>query len=393
MSGFSYDNIIMYWDEEAWKKYFFKDLGNLYGSCNKIVAINEYLKDEIDKQPLSEILDKELLFKILLGGLKEDGTYDEEGLAIFCNKFFGTGISKPAEFIGRLKVGMPLREASKDLEGVCTSTTFLDILNKIRKSLEDMLYHLKAKGFIRTDFPKADIKEIVKDPKDVCREIGEFIQSCLSVSPNYNPHTFFITSLYRITRKYMEFAYPKLKDEKTFNFIKELLGLYEIIIPEIPDEKMTRDYTVWGLHEGSVGYNVIAVLNNIWDLADLDVIQKYFNLKSERKTYLERAIEAWKRANPSSRDWDDVIRFIRICGSSSSSKWGILKLNNPRSYMEIYSEEGTSSLEGINLKTKDYTTLFTKFMDYISPQMFLNIGSIGRAYGNLIRWEAVGIIG
>jgi len=377
-----YDTIIKYWDEEAWKKYFIEDLGNLYKSCNEIMAIRNYFKDKVDKRQLLEILSDESLFKVLLGGLREDGTFSEEGLAVFCNKFFGTGIDKQGEFIGRLKVGLSLQEASKDLKGTCTQTPFIEQVSKLVKSLGNLFYQLEIKGFVKISIPSLSI-ETMKDPKEVYEKVREFIQACLSISPNYNPYTFFILSLYRITRKYMELAYPRLKDEKVFNFIKEFLGLSEIIVPQIPNEEKMRDYTVWGFKEGSIGYEVaVNLVNIVWDIVDLDFIQKYFRIPSERRLYLDRAIEELEKVASHGKDWSDIIDGLRAY--NSVYRLGILGLEFLPSQYHRFAQEGLCVLNGIYLGKM----IFAKFMDYISPQLFLNVGFIDKI-GSNVRWQAI----
>jgi hypothetical protein len=387
-----YDDVIKYWDEGAWRKYFSEDLGNLYRSCGEVAAISEFLKNKVDNRLLSEVLNEESLSKVLLGGLKEDGTYDENGLAVFCNRFFGTWIDRLDEFIGRLKAGMSQQEAVEGLTGTCKSTAFLNALSKVSGSLEYIVRQLDAKNFVKIETSKIDVKEIVKDPKAICEKVREFIQTCLSVSPNYNPYTFFITSLYRITRKYLEFAYPRLKDEVTFNFIRELLGLSEIITPQAPNERIVREYTVWGFTKGSIGCEIVEnLVNSIWDLTELDIVQKYFNVKSERKIYLERAIKAWEKVTPRGKDWSDVATFIYNAGSSHSGKWGLLRLDDPHFYPRVSRAGFNFSLDGIILRWGERTISFTKFMDYISPQLFLNVGLINEGYRG-IDWQAVVLI-
>jgi hypothetical protein len=384
--------MIKYWDKDAWKRYFSEDLGSLYRSCNEVVAISRFLKGKVDGRLLSDVLSEEALSKVLLGGLREDGTYDESGLAVFCNRFFGTWIDKLDEFIGRLKAGMAWQEAVEGLTGTCKSTMFLDTLSKVSGSLEYIMRQLDAKGFVKIETPKIDVEEIMKDPKAICEKVREFIQACLSVSPNYNPYTFFITSLYRITRRYLESAYPRLKDGDTFSFVRELLGLSEIIALQVPNERIVHEYTIWGFTKGSIGCEIVEnLVNSIWDLTELDVVQKYFNVKSERKLYLERAIEAWGKATPRGKDWSDAVAFIHNAGRFSSGKLGVLRLDNP--YPRVLSQEGFNfPLDGIVMRSGTYAIPFTKFIDYISPQLFLNVGLVDKGYGG-INWQAVVLIG
>jgi len=382
-----YENV-RYWDEESWKKYFTEDLGSLYRSSIAVKAIGDWLRREVGR-PLKEVLRDGTLFKILLGGLREDGTFSENGLAVFYREIFGTGIDKADEFIGRLKAGMPLEVAAEGLMGAAQQTPFLNAVDKVIGSLERVFRLLRGKGF------KVEVKgaalERVKDPNEACERVRDFLQACLSISPNYNPQTFFIASLYRITRRYMKLAYPRLSDEGTFNYVKDLLGLSKIIVPETPDGSMNEEYTVWGFEEGSVGYEIVVnVVNSAWDVTELDPIKKFFSVKSEREVYFERAINAWLRIASGARD------VVREMGNfDNSSRWGILQLKNPHIHPRASSRAGSCKLDGINLvelrsrreMLEERKILLTEFLDYLSPQLFLNIGLVDRRYDYIV-WGA-----
>jgi hypothetical protein len=382
----SYESI-RYWEEECWKKYFVDSLGQLYKTSSTIIAVKEYLTENL-RRPLQEILADDSLFKILLGGLKEDGHLTENGLAVFYNRFFGTGINRFDEFIGRLKAGVSLQTASFNLSGSTEPTPFLNAVDRVIGSLKTISNLIEGKGFLKLKIEETTINRI-DDPKGVCEKIRDFLQACLNISPNYNPQTFFINSLYRITRRYMKLVYPKLSSEETFSFVNELLGLSEIIVPEIPDENVRKEYTLWGFDKGSVGYEItVNLVNAIFDIMDLDPVQNFFNVKSERKEYLERALNAWHKALQSNI-WSDVMKNLWSMGySSPSGKWGIFRLDNPHSYPRL-ATEGRCRLEGVNLKSPSGgSILLTRFLDFMSPQLFLNIGLVDKWY-NEIRWQAV----
>jgi hypothetical protein len=387
---------IKYSDEECWRKYFVDDLGQLYKASSMMIAIREYLARKIGR-PLQEVLNEDSLFKILLGGLKEDGSLSEDGLATFYSKLFGTGINNFDEFISRLKAGMPLQTAAMNLYGsIESSTSFLDIVNRIISSLKTIFNQLEGKGFIKFKAEEMTISNI-DDPKEVCWRVKDFIQACLRISPNYNPQTFFITSLYRITRKYMKLVYPKLSDNETFNRIKELFGLSEIIIPDLPDENIKNEYTIWGFNKGSIGYEItVNLVNAIFDLTELDSIQKFFNVKSEREIYLERALDALRKAMQPTI-WRDITRELWYMESNLlQDKLAIFRLPILMNVLRSFSAsayEGECWIDGIRLKKvgEDKTMLLTRFLDYMSPQLLLNIGFIDKKYDqrNWIRWEAV----
>jgi hypothetical protein len=384
----SYENI-RYWEEECWRKYFIDILGQLYRTSSTILAIKEYLSEKLNK-PLHEILADNALFKILLGGLKEDGCLSEDGLAVFCNKFFGTKIDKFDEFIGRLKAGIPIQKACTGLSGMIEPTPFLNTVDKVVSSLKTISGLFEEKGLMKLKIEETKISHI-DDPREVCEKVRDFIQACLNVLPHYNPQTFFITSLYRITRKYMKLAYPKLSNEETFNYIKKLLGLSEIIIPEVPDENIKNEYTLWGFDKGSVGYEItINLVNAIFDIMDLDFVQKFFNIKSERKIYLERALNAWhKTLQPSI--WSDIMKELYYIASYGSSLVGIYRLDYSTKYPG-FAIEGYLKPDGINLKhDSGKTILLTRFLDYVSPQLFLNIGLVDKWYDK-IKWQVVVIL-
>ena len=135
-------------------------------------------------------------------------------------------------------------------------------------------------------------------------------------------------------------------------------------------------------------------MKEIWNIYEqghepFETLRKYYNLKvSERRLYLEKAIRAWEKIAPQGKEWKEVQDFILRTGRKFEGKLGILELNVPKKSKVVYG--GEAKLEGVNLVFYgSYAVLYVKFMDYISPQLFLNIGFIDKVGTDKVKWQAV----
>ena len=87
------------------------------------------------------------------------------------------------------------------------------------------------------------------EPKDIYEVIEygrRFLEKAFNFTTVCNPFTFFIWSIRKITRAYLEAHYPKLFEENKFKEISSILGLEEYWKPpEIKPRKIMEDYTLY----------------------------------------------------------------------------------------------------------------------------------------------------
>jgi hypothetical protein len=96
---------------------------------------------------------------------------------------------------------------------------------------------------INPETPTIDFGEYVKDPRNIVKLIKEFYDNTLKITVNYNQHTLFLWMIGKITRRYLETAYPEFKEEEKFEELKSIVGLEKYFVPEI-EEKTENDRNV-----------------------------------------------------------------------------------------------------------------------------------------------------
>jgi hypothetical protein len=91
-----YDKIegFRYWDPEGWRGFVQEHIVPLYLSSQKLLRFREEVLSRTGGKRLSEI-DSDML-KFLLGGVTEEGDYDENSLALFTKNAFGVYIDYEA---------------------------------------------------------------------------------------------------------------------------------------------------------------------------------------------------------------------------------------------------------------------------------------------------------
>ena len=95
--------------------------------------------------------------------------------------------------------------------------------------------------------------------------INDFINNTVKILPNYNQKSLFVWTVDRLTYKYLTMAYPNLEDEKTFEIVKDILGLDVIFSPDVEDAKLRREYEIYSFKENSIGRELIELYKIIWN--------------------------------------------------------------------------------------------------------------------------------
>ena len=143
------------------------------------------------------------------------------------------------------KTIVPLAEVSSIVK-----KHFPDIDEDLAKYAEEI--HTISKRIIELAEEKLNFKveyEAASEPQDIY-EIIEYGRLFLEKSFNFtiasNPYTFFIWSIRKITKSYLEAHYPKLFEKNTFKNISSILGLEKYWEPpEIKPRKIVEDYTIY----------------------------------------------------------------------------------------------------------------------------------------------------
>jgi len=381
-------------NREAWREYFAK-LIELRKNSNRVLKVHEKLLETVNGVELSEVFSSEPLRKITLGGLMKE-TFSENGLGVFYQKLYGVSIDI-GKLAASLKAGIDLGEASKGLYGKVEKAEFVKVAEKTSAILDEIC--LLVKGLF--ELPSSQAEDISLEDSYIGQGVAEaFLRGALEVSLNSNPQSFFVSTLNRISRKYMRLAYPWLEGE-AFEFVKNTFGLSEMIKPEFPKdkEKLSEEYTVWGFEKGSLGSLILELISATWDLFELPDTQRYFGIQSERVIYSQRAVSAWENAVPRERKAREIASAL----ASTEVEEYRLTPNNPlKIWEEHVSKKGYRSLHLRHSPSSGYAVIrgdrytlqgivvslprvsyqwdqgpilmpFSDFIDYISPALFLSL--------------------
>jgi len=373
-------NEIDYSDKEEWKRFVEDYVIPLRDSVDALVGYWSYLKDEIDKVSFSEIeTEKDENFKkILLGGVTESGEYSEQSLALFYNTFFGVRLSNLQEYLISQKEGV-----TSQVTGTVEESEFMKFVENIKEKTNAILESASQNGLtdaVDSELPEADFEALLEDPEKVTELIEALYNKTLKITVNYNQYTLFLWTIRKITRRYLEAAYPGLQVEEKFDALKSIVGLAKYFETEIEektenDRKVKRNYTIWHLPDDSFGGKVCELNEIVWEdlekenfRKDLSILfDSVVDLKGEFMTRAKAALGNWQRIEglkfekkSYDRDYNLKISGIRIA-----------------EYWNTYSPNTTYAYErhGSNISVLD-------FLDKISPPMLLGCFSIctGKEY-------------
>ncbi len=314
-----YDSIpgFQYWDINSWKRYLEDVVRPIYETTQVILELKSKITQYAEKSLKFVKMSDDEFLPFFVGGIDKDGNYKERSLAKLIKLTFGVHID-PKKFVDIVRILG--EEGLKDVKiNKVESTTFLRLVEYLNRFSSKILRDVG----IKTEVSKAD--EIVQDPNKLLDILKEFYKACVYFSSNHNYYTFFVVSTASIHWKYLVTAYPRLKNH--FEDVREFLGLEPIFVPEIGNDEIKRDYTIWGHKRGELADNLYRMQACLWE---------FFNF-SENVCYL----------------WDTWI--------------------NPQQIKEIFSYI-VSEVEDIK---KEYSTITEECLPADAPRSIIDWGKIG----------------
>ena len=364
-----------YSDKNEWKKFISDYIIPLRDSADALVEYWNYLKEEIDSVPFNEIeTEKDENFKrILLGGVNENGDYSERSLAFFYSTFFGARLSNLQEYLISQK-----ERVTSQVTGAVEESEFMKFVENIKEKTNAILKSASQNVLtdaVDSETPEVDFEALLEAPEKVAELIKDFYNKTLEITVNYNQHTLFLWTIRKITRKYLETAYPELQEEK-FDAFKSIVGLEKYFEPEIEettenDKKVKRNYTIWHLPDNSFGGKVCELNDVVWAYLGNEAYRKDLAFLFENVPDLEReivdrakaAIGNWKRIEGLKFEKrDDISTYtLKISGIRIAEYWNMYSPNTTASYE--HHESNVSVLD---------------FFDNISTPMFLGCFSMCR---------------
>lgn len=364
-----------YSDKSEWAGFISDYVIPLRDSADALVEYWNYLKEEIDSVTFNEIeTEKDENFKrILLGGVNENGDYSERSLAFFYSTFFGARLSNLQEYLISQK-----ERVTSQVTGAVEESEFMKFVENIKEKTNAILKSASQNVLtdaVDSETPEVDFEALLEAPEKVAELIKDFYNKTLEITVNYNQHTLFLWTIRKITRKYLETAYPELQEEK-FDAFKSIVGLEKYFEPEIEettenDKKVKRNYTIWHLPDNSFGGKVCELNDVVWAYLGNEAYRKDLAFLFENVPDLEReivdrakaAIGNWKRIEGLKFEKrDDISTYtLKISGIRIAEYWNMYSPNTTASYE--HHESNVSVLD---------------FFDNISTPMFLGCFSMCR---------------
>uniref|UniRef100_A0A7C1GC02 Uncharacterized protein n=1 Tax=Thermofilum adornatum TaxID=1365176 RepID=A0A7C1GC02_9CREN len=297
----SYDKIegFRYWDPESWRSFIREQIVPLYLLSQKLLRLGYEVASRTGNRKLSEI-DSDML-KFLLGGVTEEGDYEENSLALFVSNAFGVSIDAE-HYVALAKEGVnPLEHIQVQVD---SDTQFLSFLREI----SSLSGKIAGKAGVEVNENNSfGVEELIKDPDKILQVLRDFYEKILKVTANYNYYTFFALSTRNLPFFYLMEAYPRLKD--SFDGMKSFLGLRPVFEPATEITEIRNKYTIWGHSVGGL-LDLLFHLNwYIWESFKQstspgmrDSLSEIFRFLSPplpdlKKEYLAKAEETLKLIN------------------------------------------------------------------------------------------------
>lgn len=366
----SYEELIKYHDEQTWRDYFEKELGELYSAVKGFLDLRDELVANFSGRPVSEIIaESEEYKKMLFGGVAlEDGPFKERALAKFYAEVMGIRVKDLDKVISRLKEGIPLEDATKDVYCEFLETDVLKMVKGASEKLDAIFYHLHDV----INMPK--VRKY--DPTDALsglKALEDLLNAIRRILPHYNPRSFFIISLYSIPRLFIEKAYPRLLDKNVAEMLENFgITLDTLLEPDIPIKEEREKRSLLGLSKGSVAYMVRRLImgeeglrdyfpgNGLFDFFRVESISKFFKgITDEFELYVARRGEELKRSVSVLREeFEDIISLLGKIGGGE--RFGAVRRWNIK-------------VKGGDIILKDTSINYSKLMTFLSPALFLGL--------------------
>ena len=282
----NYDQIegFEYWNVESWRSFIKNQISPLHNSISKLLKLRDLILKITgagEKATLSEVERKTSdILPFLLGGIREDGEYEDNSLAKLVRLTLGVYID-PKQW-----VTLEREEELKASDYVVVNseeTPFLEFLVQLNEICSQLL---KLSGIEYEKTLEKEIEEIVKKPEKMLELLKSIYTGCLKISANHSYYTLFVLSAEKLPRRLLEKAYPRIRDN--FDDIKSFLNMKKYFEPRVLEGDLREAYTVWVFSDGGIGKGLYELNRVIWDNFDREGIIEVWNYFSLSVPHLKR---------------------------------------------------------------------------------------------------------
>lgn len=376
--------VIKYYDDDSWKKYFSIDVAELYRSVEGLLTLREKLVQELTSDSVSNLISKSNVYReMLFGGFRADESKPlaDNALASFYRDVLGIGLKNEdlSLVITRLKEGLALEQATEDIYCTERNTPILERLQDISSKLKAVYKNLR--GVIEEPRPK---EYELKTSTIGLEALLDVLNAGKKLLPLYNPLSFFIMSIYSVPKFYIAETYTKLFEEDTQSLLRKY-GIYiiKLLEPDLPDEKIRSEREIIGLEDNCVGYLIREVILDIYSLFQNETLKRFFAIEDEFNKYVKAYVSKLKESIVVER-FMHVINTISSAGQTTENydPKGRCKIRNYQFYYS-YGFGSDSYYRGkvVGGEVKigyegRYSLNYTEFFAFLAPQMFLGLAYV-----------------
>jgi len=384
--GVALDDLVRYYDEEEWKRYFQK-LYDLYKVTAEVLKIHRQLVTLVGKS-LSNLLDEKAYLEVFLGGFtaNHEEPFDTYALARFYWDIYGVGISKNSarRLALELGKGKSFEEAlaKVSVEMHHRTPQFIFFVEIMHNHLSKLIKELNKR------YP--DIKPIsmttieIRDSKYGVEKVTELINKARAILPQYEPMSFFIWSLWSNVNYYAEEYYPKLWKDYVKNLL-EKLGF------EFKTHLRIGAIEVFGLR--GIATSIMGIILSAFGITQLQDVIKYFDVSDEFSVYIRDAWNTIKQIEPEIMSFvnnygqylqsPDIIEFNLITYKYDYYD-GFIRLRLPEEFT-VYTNRSSSELKVVGyelkLRTSDWDIIGIainplKLLNTLAPMLMLRLANI-----------------
>jgi len=228
-----------YYSAKNWRDFVKSKIVPIRDYAEAILNFWNFLK-ELDGKNISEILKNHPELEIVfLGGVDENG-YSENSFAKAIKVIFGA-------YVIDLKAYFSF--VLQDLEPVVPISVGKTWILKCIELIKDIADLIISKVNIDTKANSKLQEYYINNPDKIFEGLQKFVQHCLKICVGFDKYMTFVWNIRKITRRYLELVFPETRNNENFRFLKEFLGLTEIFVPEIDNDELRRDYTIYGFPE------------------------------------------------------------------------------------------------------------------------------------------------
>lgn len=250
-------------------------------AVDSVLSLWERFKRYIGKD-LHEIND-DLVYKSLIAGLREDGTFTELSVAKFVEELIGVKIDDPKGVAAALSIG--IRPSAKVSSNYAALLLLLEVVAKASRQVLEQLA-TKLGGCDHAEFS-------VTSPRDVQKPFAEFLDCAFEFLPQYNQCVQLAFHTAQLTYRYLK-ALSQQKGSIFYDLLENKKLIDALGLAEISNLGIGKDFELWGYPDCLV-FDKNRLLR-CFDIERIETIGGALNrLALFSKIIIENTHSIWKR--------------------------------------------------------------------------------------------------